>query len=270
MWCADGYLMKIDFLARRVLWTELNDLSYLPKVFKEPYINCLGFVLNVGGYYRGLASILEDLMEQTSSTQVQDLGSGSATHIRAVLKSWPSQKQPPKVVISDLNPCLPIFKRLAKQFPNVQATLQSVNMATAKILPGSTVILCSCFHHLSDKEAHNALRNIGKQASAVLIIEPIERTALYFLKHLLLLIPSVVLGMLTPLFHRWSIQNFLFCTVFPVAPLMVQVDCLISILRSFRFEEIKDLLSQSGFEAQVRGYAVTGVKRARRVDVKAA
>lgn len=252
--------MPLPF-SQRILWTELNDLNHFPLFLKTPYIDCLGFVLRVAGFYRQLGPLLSDISEKIAAEHIQDFGSGSASHIRLMIKKWPRHVVRPEIILTDICPRPANFIEMSENFSNIRPIFASVDMTQASLPPHTVATLFSCFHHLSHEQAHLAIENMAAQAEAVVIFEPFERSFYYLLKHFMLAFPSVLLGMFTPLLQRFSWSSLFFCTLIPIAPICVQIDGLISVLRSYRYAEIQALMSAAGLETEIRGRAVVGFKR---------
>lgn len=250
------------FIKNRILMTELNDRESFPGFLKTPYMECLGFVQNSGGFFKHLQRSLSKLQSELPYTVVQDFGSGSGVHIQTTLKSWPKGSKSPSFVLSDLNPQLQALKPLESQWPNLRVSEGSVDMTQASLEKNAVATLVSCFHHLSETQAKQAIANFSqKEAQAVVILEPFERSYFYLLKHLLLFLPSVALGLLTPLVSKNKLSAFVWCTLIPIAPLCVQIDCILSVLRSFTYSEIKSLLEKEGFEVRIESYCVVGLRK---------
>jgi hypothetical protein len=163
---------------------------------------------------------------------VVDLCSGSGGPITAVVKNVDVC-----VRLTDLFPNMRAFESAAATFPSrieyvaspVDAT-QCKESADLRTLHGS-------FHHFRPQVAEAMLRDAVAANTGILIVEATERSVLVLALAMYLLFPMALVLTALRLRRHFSFRRFVFTFCFPIVPLTLLVDGIISCLRTYTRDE---------------------------------
>jgi hypothetical protein len=234
------------FLKDRLNLFEFGDQPWLCGDLREAYVNCLNFLFRVGGHYHRMHQPFLKWVHACRCNTVLDLASGGAGPIQILLKSIQKiGEKSPQIILSDLYPNLKTYEALKKEFGSTVVDYVSDPVSVDNIRGDFKCrTICSSLHHFSNEYVRSMIEDVLTHGSGIFILEPFQRN----LKHLLMAVfTGPFLAMLTPFFRRkFSFKEFLVCTVFPIAPVMVWFDGIMSVLRSYTSEEIKNLLPATG------------------------
>lgn len=200
-------------------------------------------------HYRSLVQPLAALITQTGQPMFFDLASGNGgpwVNIQPALLATHSQAA--EITLSDLYP--PADTNVSNQ--RLTWYQQPVDMTQAlPDLQGAVVTVFNSFHHLNPRQARQLLSEISRQRCSMLIVEITRRERRW--------IPLTLLGIwftVPRIFqdHRdvmygWRLARFF--AILPVLLLMVSWDCVVSLLRTYRTEEVRAMLpSDSGYRCR--------------------
>ena len=226
-------------IARRFQLFEFGDQAFLPNLLRQVYHDCLGFVARICGFYDRMYVPFATWTKETGPTDVLDLASGAAGPIDTLLsRAKHHGVELPRVILSDLFPDSEQFARLEEQHGT-----KRLGYITEPLSAKSTdyesyplLSICAAFHHFSPDEARDLLEQALTRGKGIFIVEPFERKVSTLLSALLI---GPLLGVVSPFFcFPWRWQNFIFCTFFPIVPLMVVFDGVVSVLRSYTSDEL--------------------------------
>ena len=222
---------------------EFGDQSWLPRLLREIYMDCMKFAFSVGGHYAKMHEPFATWASRTGESEVLDLASGGGAPIGQMIRgAAQSNTTMPQVYLSDLHPNLRHYRDLQLQHGNDQLSYVSEPVDVLNIgRPQFRLCsVCTAFHHFRPKDAARVIATFGHERDGFFIMEPLQRDW----KHLaLMIISGPWIYMLTPFFHRpfrWS--RLIFCTLLPIVPLMVFIDGCVSVMRIYRPEEIREML----------------------------
>ncbi len=150
--------------------------------------------------------------------------------------------QLPKIVCSDLFPDRPRLERLrhaygANRLDFVETSVSALEPHPE--LPAARSI-CSALHHFSPNTARKIVESSLSPRGGLFILEPFTRDW----HHLFVFVAiGPWIYMAAPfLAPRFSLTTFLLCTVFPIVPLMIYWDGLVSVMRVHTPEEIEEMI----------------------------
>jgi len=151
-------------------------------------------------------------------------------------------KCPVEILVTDLYPNVAAFRTLeAESRGMITARYDSTSAFDVPSSLTGVRTLFTAFHHFNPEQARLVLADaVGKRAP-IAIFEPLERTVRMLL---LIGLASFVRGFThTPRVGRLTIQRFLFTYVLPLAPLIFAWDGIVSVLRTYRPQELQELAS---------------------------
>ncbi len=218
---------------------EIHDHPAFPPFLRNLVTDALESLWRFGNSYKPILPRLHATFAETGEHKVLDLCSGGGG-------PWPS-------LSSQLNPTAahPLSICLTDKYPNRQAFQQAntnpaitfeVRSVDAAHVPADLLgfrTIFSAFHHFSPAQAHNVLADAFHQRQGIAIFEaanPAPRTML-----ILCFVPFLAF-FLTPTIRPFRWSRLLFTYIFPVVPLVLLIDGLISCLRTYSPAELNHLV----------------------------
>ena len=242
---------------KRLSLGEIHDQPWCPRVIRNAVTDFLQHAANHWGQYTPLLPTLCYFLQRVQAPRIIDLCSGGSgpwqrlygTISRAFGESF-------RIVLTDRYPNLAAF-RLARDLSGGVVDFRQEPLDACSIPQDFSGFrtLFGCFHHFDPATAKGVLQSAVDSGQGIGIFEMTERRG------------ATILAMLTaPLFvllHAPKIRPFswsrLFLTyLFPVVPLIVMVDGIVSCLRSYTIEELAELtgsLTGAPYEWEIRKLA---------------
>jgi hypothetical protein len=228
-------------LKRRQLF-EFCDQPWLPELLREAELDCLNFIHHVFQPYYRLTGPIADWLAKSGTHKLLDLGSGGAEQIAMLIKQAKSQGvHATHFVLSDLYPNVNTWQELQRQYGEdnisyMEQPLSAMNMQGVSLRHWS---IFSAFHHFAPEDVQKLLQQLIQNGDGLCIAEFTNRR--WF--DLAPMILSLPVHLVVPFFakeFKWS--KLLFTTIIPIVPLIVAFDGIVSVLRSYKKEEIIALL----------------------------
>ncbi|HEY6445015.1 MAG TPA: hypothetical protein VIY53_01040 [Acidobacteriaceae bacterium] len=244
---------------QRQPWFEIHDSSRFPKSLRDRVTEALEAVWNANQTYRPIAGRLRAALQQAGTHCVVDLCSGGGG-------PWPS-------LYPELADGEPLTVRLTDRSPSdllagggAHGRLEPVpDSVDARAVPPSLHgfrTIFSSFHHFNPPEARAMLEDAFRQREGIAIFEAARRDA----ATMALLIGVPVLGWRTAVAARPVRWNRLFWTcVVPVVPLVLWIDGILSCLRSYSLDDMRELTE--GLEAADYAWQI-GEEKSGRVAIR--
>jgi hypothetical protein len=224
---------------KRRHWIEISDEPWCPRGIRNAVTDYSRFVTELSGVYNAVAPLLIDALERTGSRLVLDLGSGAAGPWLRLQPLLRRMGMDVTVCLSDHNPDLVAFERvrgLSRHAIMYHAEPVDATRVPAG-LPGFRTMF-SAFHHLDPGEARSALADAVARGEGIAVFEAGQRRILM----LLAVLPVPVRLLFAVPFirpFRWS--TLLWTYLFPVLPIVMLIDSIVSMLRMYSTEELRDL-----------------------------
>jgi len=242
---------------RRIHLFEIEDQSWLPNVFRNILTDFLKHLNMTFGFYTAAIPLIERVLAQIRSKHIIDLCSGA---------SGPWVK---------LTKEMDIFVTLTDKYPNLEAFQQIVAQSDGKIgfieesvdatdvpshLDGMRTIF-SGFHHFRPDVAKAILYDAARKRKAIGIFEFTERNLRTVLTTPILF-PLLII-VLTPFIRPVTFSRFFWTYIIPIALIIPTFDGVVSHLRSYSPEELKEMVSSIASERYKWeiGQVATGVNR---------
>jgi hypothetical protein len=230
-------------MMRRLELFEIHDHSIFPVALRDLVTDALQTLWKFGDSYQSIVPRLHGFLVASRSHDVLDLCSGGGgPWLNLAGRLIHDHSFPVRVSLSDKFPNHDAFKKAADQqnltiaavFYPVDATLVPANLSGFRTI-------FSSFHHFGPTDAREILRSALKAEQGIGIFEVPRRS----LKTILVLCftPLLVL-LLTPFVapFRWS--RLLWTYLIPVVPLVILIDGLISCLRAYSLDELREMVSE--------------------------
>jgi hypothetical protein len=153
-----------------------------------------------------------------------------------------------RVVLTDLHPNTEAFRRTGgRRNDRIRLHPQPVDGRAVPVdLEGFRTLFTS-FHHFRPEEARRVIEDAVRRGRGIGVFEAQERTLgamLFFLLYLPLTLLAVPL--MRP--FRWS--RLFWTYVIPALPVVVTLDALVSCLRTYTPEELREMAKDAGIDAR--------------------
>ena len=227
---------------RRIHLFEFEDQSWFPNVLREGITDYLQFASDKANIYKPITFIVFKGLEKSKSKQIIDICSGGGGGISKITKHIQDKYPDVKVILTDKYPNIDAFKNLSKQSNGTIHYIETSIDATdiPLDLQGFRTQFVS-FHHFSPKNAFKILENAAKSKAAIGIFEVTERSFINFIT--MLLTPLVVMAV-TPFIKPYKFSRLFFTYIIPLIPFCTMWDGLVSVLRTYSVNELKEMTSK--------------------------
>jgi hypothetical protein len=232
-------------LKQRLHLFEFGDQPWLKGWFRETYLECLNLNFRMGGHYKKMDLPFLSWLNLGRGNEVHDFASGGALPIETILTSLKERgEKVPRVTLSDLFPDIEKYKKLKDQLGSdvVNFLEEPVSLMEMEKYPSQFKSICSALHHFSKEDARKIINGALNSGRGLFIMEPFQRS----MGHLLMVaVFGLIPAMLSPFLGTFSFKKLFFCTILPVIPLMLYVDGIVSVLRTYSFEELQSLIPEA-------------------------
>jgi hypothetical protein len=229
---------------------EFHDQPWFPARLRDYVTDALQSVLNLGGLYRGSASRLNRAFIASQASRVVDLcsgGSGPWPWLHETLRG--ERGRLAEVCLTDLYPNASTIQRL-QQSPAGTLTYwpESVDATgvPARLVGFRTIF--SSFHHFPRREAVGILQDAVDHHQGIGVFEAARRHPVTIALTVFMFLGALVTApFIRPFrFHR------LFWTYFlPVIPFLLFWDGLMSCLRAYSSQQLRDMIASVEAEGYV-------------------
>ncbi len=216
---------------------EFCDQPWLPALIREGYMDCLDQIHRLFQPYCHVAPLVAEWARRLGVSEVLDLGSGGGGQVATILEHLSRQGlNGPRFVLSDRYPEIESWRALERRFGPERIGFVSEPVSFDAI-PSRyrAVTIFSAFHHLPPPAARALLKEVAENRDGILIVEFTRRTW----TDLAGMLPAFFLNLLAPLtterFHWGKLA------LAPLVAAMVSFDGIVSVLRSYTEDEIRDL-----------------------------
>jgi hypothetical protein len=248
---------------RRVQFIELHEQPWVTSSLRDEITDALQFGLNLAKAYSPIAPLLQGVLDSLGSRSVVDLCSGGGGPWLELSRNLQSQKlqgdapglQISHIWLTDKYPNLRALENAGKPSENITYYPSAVDaMKVPSELKGFRTMFTS-FHHFSPEDARAILQNAVDAREGIGIFEITRRAPLTIgLMFPWALMPFVCTPWIRP--FRWS--RLLWTYLIPVIPLVFLFDGVVSCLRTYRPQELREIVAQltaSEYQWEIDEYA---------------
>jgi hypothetical protein len=226
---------------RRLRLIEIHEQKWFPSELRTAVTDLLQFTLNLTGYHRVVAPVLQAALKRAQAKCVVDLCSGGGGPWPDLLNAMQSD-EPLSICLTDKYPNCTSFERIQK------LSKKRVTFATkpidAECVPPELLgfrTLFNSFHHFRDGHAEEVLADAAKNGQGVGVFEVPRRRPLTILATSLMALGAFLF---LPFVRPFSFSLFLWTYVIPVLPFVMWFDGIVSCLRSHSLSELCRLASE--------------------------
>jgi hypothetical protein len=225
----------------RIHLFEWEDQDWFPARIRDYMTDFLQFLTNKTRMFSPLVQEMDGLLKVAGSNQFVDLGSGGGGALLSLNEDLQKTNPEVRFLLTDLYPNYKAFQFTQSKARNFEAVSVPVDARDVpENLKGVRTMFLS-FHHFKPGDAVKILQDAVNSRQAILIAEGQERSipsliAMFFS-------PLTVL-FVTPLIRPFRWSRLLFTYLVPLVPLFVWWDGIVSSLRTYSVEEMKELISK--------------------------
>lgn len=225
----------------RVHLFEFEDLTWFPSFLRDYMTDFLQFLTNKTKLFKSIIPILEKGIGKSEGNQIIDLGSGGGGGL--LWLSTELQKSNPnlKIILTDLFPNISAFEYTKQQGSNFEYIADAVD---ARDIPKELKGLRTQFlslHHFKPEDVKKILQNAIDNKSNIAIFEGQERS---FTSILAMFFSPISVLIITPFIRPFKIGRIFFTYIIPLVPLFVWWDGIVSSLRTYSVNEMKQIVSE--------------------------
>lgn len=225
---------------RRYHLFEFEDQKWCPKPVRKGITDVLRFGITKFNIFQPVIPIIKKGLEKSSTKRIIDICSGSGG---AILKINQQLKDSGckdfKITLTEKYPNVREFKKTSSKsggnIDYIETPVDATNIP--KELEGFRTLFIS-FHHFREKEAKKILQDAADNKSVIGIFEVTERSFLQLLG-----VPMQFLSTFI-FFDSFSFGRFLFTFIIPLIPIFYGWDCMVSTLRSYTTDELKQMTEE--------------------------
>ena len=227
---------------KRLHLIEIHDQDWCPRTVRDGETDYLQFVIATTKPYAAMVPILAAALHRTGAREVLDLCSGAAGPWLWLQPVLAEQGVSVSVCLTDKYPNLEAFRQSNRLTPHsISFYPQSVDATRVPEQLTGFRTLFSAFHHFRPEQACAVLADAIHKRQGIAVFEGTQRSILALL--LMLLVPLMVL-LMTPFIRPFRWPRLLWTYLIPVIPLSALFDGLVSCLRTYSVEELRDLTAK--------------------------
>jgi hypothetical protein len=237
---------------------EIHELAGCPPLVRRLATDYLHTVGRVFRAFEPIEPLLAAALRASGQNQIVDLCSGGTGPIIELAEGVRRRHGvEARVVLSDLFPNHAAFAAAAARTSlTVVGEPEPVDARRVPARLEGVRTLFDCFHHFRPADARGILRDAAERRAPLLIVEATERSFGAVLG-MLLFVPLLVL-VLTPFVRPFRLWRLLLTYVVPIAVPLIVFDGVVSCLRSYTEEELRELTS--GLENESYRFQVGSLK----------
>jgi hypothetical protein len=229
---------------RRRHLIELEDQPWFPATIRDLATDYLQFAQTASGLDRAMTPLIREALAATGSTHIVDLCSGGSGPLTAVIEGLRHEGIPATATLTDLYPNLDAFERAAARSNGAIDYMRTPVDATnvPRDLAGLRTVF-NGFHHFRPLDATAILGDAANAQQPIAIFEA-SRRSLKTLIPVLFMPLFVWLG--TPFMKPVTWRRLAFTYLIPLVPLTCLWDGVVSQLRAYTIDELRELSGAAG------------------------
>jgi hypothetical protein len=227
---------------KRIHFIEIGDEPWCPAAIRRGVTDYCRFVTELSGCFNPVAPRLTAALRQTGARRILDLGSGAAGPWLGLLPQLRGLGVDLPVCLSDHDPNFEGFER-ARRLSGGAITYHPKPVDATQVpaeLTGFRTMF-SAFHHLRPDQARAALVDAAAKGQGIAVFDWTRPSML--LSPLFPLLLGTVLRVLlvTPFIRPFRWSRLFWTYLVPALPLVLTFDTVVSLLRVYSAEELRDL-----------------------------
>jgi hypothetical protein len=221
---------------------EFHDQPWFPAYLRDYVTDGLQSVLSLGGIYHSIAARLKHAFETCKASRVVDLcsgGSGPWPWLHESLRD--GQGRLAEVCLTDLYPNTPAFERIkAETHGEITYWPESVDASKVPAQFTGFRTIFSSFHHFPKPVAIGIVQNAVDNRQGIGIFEAARRHPVTMAQTLLMFFGGLITA---PFIRPFRFTRLFWTYILPVVPFLLFWDGLISCLRAYSIEQLKEMIA---------------------------
>jgi hypothetical protein len=229
---------------RRFHLLELEDQSWFPAIIRDLATDYLHFAQTATSLYKAMTPLIKEALEATGTTHIVDLCSGGSGPLPAVIDDLRASGIRATATLTDLFPNLPAFEQAASASNGAIGYMRTP--VDARNVPRELTGLRTLFngyHHFRPVDAKAILADAAVAGQPIAIFEASRRSLRTLV---LVLVLPVFVWLTTPFIRPFRWTRLVFTYPVPLVPLTCLWDGVVSQLRAYTVEELKELGRTAG------------------------
>lgn len=227
----------------RIHFVEICDKPWCPSFIRDGATDLLRCFEETGRYFDCIVDKLKKIVSHLNTRTIIDLASGGGGpwfRLYDQLKS--TMDDGFELILTDRFPNQKIIEKIKNELPDeVKYYPEEVD---ARQVPSRLIgfrTMFTSFHHFRPTEALAILQDAISKNQGIAIFEFTERNPVAIL---LIFIGPFMTFLMTPFIHPFQWRRLFWTYLLPVIPLVLLHDGIVSCLRTYTPEEMKELISQ--------------------------
>lgn len=232
---------------KRIHLFEFEDFSWFPHWLRIRLTRLINVMHDLMKTEEDIANILKPIIEDTQTTQIIDLCSGSGGPMPSVLDKlvYGHEMDKLSLTLTDLYPDMVSAKKF-QPIKNISYYTKSVNVTEQNPnLRGLRTMICS-FHHMKPEAAKSILKAAEAEQKPIFIYEISDNSTPKYLWWLALPINFIMCFFITPMVRPMTWQQLFFTYIIPIIPIFFAWDGAVSNARTYTLKDIDILLENLG------------------------
>ena len=234
---------------RRIQFIEIHEQPWFPPFLRDDVTDALQYGIGFLKTYAPIGPVLQNALDSSKRQTIVDLCSGGGGPWMGLSRSLKADARANQICLSDKLPNLIAFQMVrAASGDHITFRKEPVDaMNVPRELKGFRTIFSS-FHHFPPEVARAVLQDAVDADESIGIFEVTRRAP----SAMGLMLPWALLVFVTTLWMRPFRWSRLFWTyLIPVIPFVVLFDGLVSCLRTYRPQELREIIGKlTGSEYQ--------------------
>jgi hypothetical protein len=225
---------------RRRQLVELEDLPWCPRAVRDGGTDWLAFMANTTRVFSAVAPKIRRAMRATGTTTVVDLCSGGGGPWLTLQRDL-EQSGPATVILTDLYPNVGALHELrARSRERLEFVATSVDATDVPPAFDGVRTIFNGFHHFPPAAARAILADAVAKRRAIVVVEGTDHRGVGLVA-MPLQLPLILL--LTPFVRPFRWSRLLFTYVLPLIPFLVFFDGVMSFLRLYLEDDLRELVA---------------------------
>ena len=228
---------------RRIHLFEFTDLPWYPQIFRRMQTDYLQFVATLGSGQKNLIPLFTKAMQSAGTTEIVDLCSGGTGPWMRLQEQFKQAGLFVSIKLTDKYPNPEAVQKWAEASrQGIEYFAEPVDALKVPPHLKGMRTLFEGFHHFRPEQARSILQDAVEKKVAIGIFEASLKPPLGLF--LLLLAPLMTLVsylLITPFITPRTLSRFFWTYLVPVVPLVTCWDGVISLLRVYSLQDLKEL-----------------------------
>lgn len=249
----------------RVHLFEFEDFSWFPDVIRTGGTDFLRYLLISSELYKPIIPLINQTLIDINETKIIDLCSGGGGYIEQVYNEINKiSEQKISITLTDKFPNINAFDFLKNKTNEginyIDGSTDATNVP--KDLKGFRTMF-SAVHHFHPEQIKSILKNAIANRAAVGFFDGGEKSIFAILG--LIIMHPIAFLIFTPFFKPFKISRLFFTYVLPLIPIYTVWDGVVSILRMYKPEELRQIAES----LEAENYNWTSGKTKNRFGIRA-